>query len=94
MMRLQMQRGTDEVDVVNNQRGKSRYLSTQARAAENRGRISGFAPTYLDSGNQSEQEVPVAPDPGTDDTGQITEVRKDPIGCGRFEAKLDFLGYR
>jgi hypothetical protein len=48
----------------------------------------------MGSGNQSEQSVPVAPDPGTDDAGQITEVRKDPTGFRRFEAKLDLSGHR
>jgi hypothetical protein len=94
MMRLQSSAAPMKLMWSTITRGKSRYSPTPARAAENRHQISGFAPTYLNSGNQSEQEVPIAPDPGTDDTGQITEVRKDPIGCGRFEAKLDFFGYR
>src|SRR5262249_27731319 len=40
-------------------------------------------------GIQSEQEIPITPDPRSDDAGQITEVRKDHIGSGWFEAKLD-----
>ena len=46
------------------------------------------------SGNQSDQHVPIAPDPGADDAGQIPEIRKHHIGLGRFEAKLDPSGHR
>ena len=44
----------------------------------------------MGSGNQSEQQVPIAPDPGTDDAGHITEVGKHLIRFGRFETELDF----
>src|SRR5262245_20466532 len=47
-----------------------------------------------DSSTRSDQQVPITPDPGTDDAGQVTEVRKDHIGFGRFEAKLDSSGHR
>jgi hypothetical protein len=46
------------------------------------------------SGNESKQEVSVAPDAGTHDAGQITEVREDLVGYRRFQAKLDFSGHR
>src|ERR1700719_2391060 len=48
----------------------------------------------LGSGNQSQQQVPVAPDPGTDDARHITEVGKHLIGFGRFETKLNFPLHR
>jgi hypothetical protein len=45
------------------------------------------------SDTRSDQQVPIAPDPGTDDAGQIAEVRKHHIGLWRCEAKLDFPGH-
>src|SRR5437764_15300233 len=44
------------------------------------------------SDTPSDQQVPIAPDRGTEDVGQIAEVQKHHIGPGRREAKLDFPG--
>jgi hypothetical protein len=46
------------------------------------------------SEHQSDQQVPIAPDPCSNNASQITEVQKAYIGFGRFEVKLDFFGYR
>jgi len=47
-----------------------------------------------DSEHESDQQVPIAPDPCSDNAGHITEVQKSHIGFGRFKVKLDFFRYR
>ena len=46
------------------------------------------------SRDELEQQVPVAPDAGADDAGEIAAIREDQIGLGRFETELDFSGHR
>jgi hypothetical protein len=47
-----------------------------------------------DSENQFDQQVPIAPDPCSDDASQITQVQKAHIGFRRLEVKLDLLRHR
>jgi hypothetical protein len=44
-----------------------------------------------DSESQSDQQVPIAPDPGSNNAGQITQVQKTHIRFRGFEVKLDLF---
>jgi hypothetical protein len=45
----------------------------------------------IDSVHQSDQQVPIAPEPCSNNAGQITEVQKAHIGFRRLEVRFDLF---